>query len=45
MAIYLTVTVIVNLVIVLFPGKLDFFQCHLGITYPRMSGIYFATGC
>ena len=45
MAIYLTVTVIVNLVIVPFPGKFDFFECHLGTTYPCMSGIYFAAGC
>ena len=26
------------------PSKLDFCECHLGTTYPRMSGIYFAAG-
>ena len=45
MVIYLTVTITVKLVIVLFPSELDFFECHLGTAYPRMSGIYFAAGC
>ena len=44
MAICLTVNINVNLVIVRFPGKLDFFECYLGTTYPRTSDIYFAAG-
>ena len=44
MAIYLTVTVIVNLVIVPFPGKLDFFECHLSTKYPCTIDIYFSAG-
>ena len=38
------VYICVNLVIVRFPGKLDFFECYLGTTYPRTSDIYFAAG-
>ena len=44
MAICLTVNIDVNLVIVRFPGKLDFFAYYLGTTYPRTSDIYFAVG-
>ena len=44
MAICLRVNIIVNLVIVRCPGKLDFFECYLGSTYPRTSDIYFAAG-
>ena len=44
MAICLTVNISVNLVIVRCPGKLDFFECYLGTTYPRTSDIYFAAG-
>ena len=31
----LTVNISVNLGIVRFPGKLDFFECYLGTTSPR----------
>ena len=44
MAICLAVNISVDLVIVRFQGKLDFFECYLGTTYPRMSDIYFAAG-